>query len=182
MMSPRSPSSRRTGSALGETCQRPVSISVASPIRSSFRARAINSARSGRKASSVSGSGRRSENSWLFCASRSRTVEPGETVGVHLPLEALGRVLFALTPQLQGDDLAGPLADAMGDIVAGDVEGLAVLGDAAKEDVGVGMAGVVVIDRDPVELGPEIGLHLLHQIAGGLARVGRARPRPRPRR
>jgi hypothetical protein len=38
--------------------------------------------------------------------------------------------------------------------------------------MGVGMAGVVVIDRDLLELGPEVGLHLLHQIAGGQAQVG----------
>ena len=60
----------------------------------------------------------------------------------------------------------------MGDVVAGDVEGLAVVGDAPNDDVGVRVAGVVVIDRDPVELRPEVGFHLLHQIAGGLARVG----------
>lgn len=33
-------------------------------------------------------------------------------------------------------------------------------------------AGVVLICRDPVQLGPEVSFHLLHQIAGGLARVG----------
>ncbi len=33
------------------------------------------------------------------------------------------------------------------------------------------MAGIVVIDRDPVELGIEIAFHLLHQIAGGLAQI-----------
>jgi hypothetical protein len=33
-----------------------------------------------------------------------------------------------------------------------------------------------MIDRDPVELGPEVGLHLLHQITGGLTRVGQFHP------
>ncbi len=33
------------------------------------------------------------------------------------------------------------------------------------------MAGVVVIDRDPVELRSEVDFHLLHQVAGGLAQV-----------
>ena len=36
---------------------------------------------------------------------------------------------------------------------------------AAQDDVGMRMAGVVVIDGDPIELGAEIRLHLLHQIA-----------------
>jgi hypothetical protein len=60
----------------------------------------------------------------------------------------------------------------MGDIVTGDVEGLAVVRDAAQEDVGVRVTSVVVIDRDPVEPRPEVSFHLFHQIAGGLARVG----------
>ena len=71
---------------------------------------------------------------------------------------------------------SGPFANAKGDIVAGDVEGLAVVGDTAQEDMGVRVAGVVVIDRDPVELRSEVGFHLLHQRAGGLARVGQFRP------
>ena len=103
-------------------------------------------------------------------------VEPGEAVGVDLPLQAPCHLLLGLAAQLQGDDLAGPLANAVGDIVAGDVEGLAVLGDAAHQDMGVWVSGVVVIDRDPVELRPQVGFHLLHQIARGLARVGQLHP------
>ncbi len=103
-------------------------------------------------------------------------VEPGEAVGVHLALQALCHLLLGLAAQLQGDDLARPLANAMGDVVAGDVESLAVVGDAPNDDVGVRVSGVVVIDRDPVELGAEVGFHLLHQIAGGLARVGQLHP------
>ena len=34
------------------------------------------------------------------------------------------------------------------------------------------MAGVVVIDRDPVELRPEVSFHLLHQVACRCAQVG----------
>ena len=64
MMSPRSPSSRRIGSASGDTMQRPVSISVADPMRSSLRARSISSARFWRNVSSMSLSGRRSVNSF----------------------------------------------------------------------------------------------------------------------
>ena len=35
----------------------------------------------------------------------------------------------------------------------------------ANDDVGMGMAGVEVIDGDPVELGIEVALHLRHEIA-----------------
>src|SRR5262249_39910226 len=42
----------------------------------------------------------------------------------------------------------------------------------ANEDVAVGMAGVEVVDRDPIEPGVEILLHLPHHIAGEGAQVG----------
>ena len=70
-------------------------------------------------------------------------VEPGEAVGIHLPLHAPCHFQLGLAAELQGDDLARPLANAVGDVVAGDVEGLAVVGDAAHEDMGVRVAGVV---------------------------------------
>jgi hypothetical protein len=99
-------------------------------------------------------------------------VEPGEAIGIHLPLKLLRHLKLALPAQFPGNNLAGPFANAVGDIVAGDVEGLAVLGDTAHEDMGVRVAGIVVIDRDPVELGSEVSFHLGHQIAGGGARLG----------
>ncbi len=60
----------------------------------------------------------------------------------------------------------------MGDVVAGDVEGLAAVGDAPDDDVRMRVAGVVMIDRDPVEPSTEVGFHLPHQIAGSLPQVG----------
>jgi hypothetical protein len=102
-------------------------------------------------------------------------VEPGEAIGVHLPLKLLCYLKLGLAAQFPGNDLAGPFADAVGDIVAGDIEGLADLGDAAQEDMGVRVASVVMVDRNPVELRPEVIFHLLHQIAGRLARVGQLR-------
>src|ERR1700724_2609351 len=78
-------------------------------------------------------------------------VEPGEAIGIHLPLELLRDLQLGLPAQFPGHNLAGALANAIGDIVAGDIEGLAVVGDAAHEDMGVRVAGVVVVDRGPVE-------------------------------
>src|SRR3546814_2590560 len=53
----------------------------------------------------------------------------------------------------------------MGDILASDDQILAGVIDAAQHDVGVGMGGVEVIDRDPVETSAEVGPHLRHQPA-----------------
>ena len=99
-------------------------------------------------------------------------VEPGEAFGIYLALKLARHLLLRLAAQLQRDHLARPLADAVSDIVAGDVEALAVVGHAANEDVGVRVPGVVVIDGDPIESGPEVRLHLRHQPARGLAKVG----------
>ena len=79
--------------------------------------------------------------------------------------------MLALVPELPGDQLARPMTDAMGDVVAGDVENPAVIDDAAHDDVGMRMAGVVMVDRDPVEPGAEIHFHLTHEIAGEAAQV-----------
>jgi hypothetical protein len=94
-------------------------------------------------------------------------VEPGEAIGVHFPLKLLRDLKLALPAQFPRNNLAGPFANAVGDIVAGDVEDFAVLRDAAQEDMGVRVACVEVIDRDLVELGPEVSFHLLQEVARG---------------
>ena len=98
-------------------------------------------------------------------------VEPGQPLGVHLARQLASDFDLALMPKLQGDQLARPVADAMGDIVAGDIQNLAVASDAPDDDVGMGMAGVMVIDGDPVERGVQIRLHLPHQVTGKASKV-----------
>ena len=102
-------------------------------------------------------SGRRSTTPWSCCSAisiwSSRVSRSASTSSPSLrPTLELG-----LVAQFQRDQLARPMADAMGDVVAGDVEDLAVVEHAPDDDMGVGMAGVVVIDRDPVELRAEVG-------------------------
>lgn len=98
-------------------------------------------------------------------------VEPGQPLFADLEPQLLLDLPFALRPELQRHELGGPRPDAMGDVVAGDVEDLAVVGNAPKHHVSVGMPGVVMVDRDPVELGLEVLLHLRHQPAGEVAQV-----------
>ena len=74
-------------------------------------------------------------------------------------------------PQFQRDQFASPVADAKGDVVARDVEDFAVIGDAPDNDVGMGMAGVVVIHADPIKAGVQVLLHLPHEIAGEAAQI-----------
>src|SRR5207244_12337075 len=78
---------------------------------------------------------------------------------------------LALVTQFPGDQLACPVADAMGDVVAGDIEDAAVIEHAADDDVGVGMAGVVMVDRDPVEAGGEIQFTRATEVTGKATKV-----------
>src|SRR5450631_2487610 len=55
-------------------------------------------------------------------------VESGEAIGIYFPLKLLRDLQLVLPAQFPRHDLAGPLPNTVGDIVAGDVEGLAVLG------------------------------------------------------
>ena len=95
----------------------------------------------------------------------------------HLPIDSCQALGVDLEPELpldfqvgagskiQRDQLGNPLTHAPRDIVAGDDEVLALIVLAAKHDVRVRMTGVAMVDRDPVQPGPEIRLHLCHQAA-----------------
>ena len=98
-------------------------------------------------------------------------VEPRQALGRDLVLQLGLELDFTLVSQFPRDQVACPLADAVGDVIAGDVEDAAIIEDAADDDVGVGMAGVVMVDRDPVEPCGKIQLHLAHEVAGEAAKV-----------
>jgi hypothetical protein len=102
-------------------------------------------------------------------------VEPRQPFCVDLAGKLLGHVDLALVTQFPGHEFARPVADPVGDVVAGDVQNFAVAGDAAHDDVGVGMAGVVVVDGDPVEAGVEVLLDLPHQVPREAAQVAQFR-------
>ncbi len=98
-------------------------------------------------------------------------VEPGHPLGLDLVLQLRLKLDLTLVTQFPGYQLARPVADAIGDIVSGNVENAAVIKDATHDDVGVGMAGVVMIDRDPVEASGEIQFHLAHEVPREAAKV-----------
>jgi hypothetical protein len=93
-------------------------------------------------------------------------VEAGEAVLADLVPELLLDLELALGSKFQRDDLAGSMPNTMGDVIAGDVQDFAIVGDPADHHVRMGVAGVVVVDRDPVQLGLKVALHLLHQPSG----------------
>ena len=74
---------------------------------------------------------------------------------------------FEIRPwtQIEGDDLRGPLAQAMADIFPRDDEITVLIVLAAQNDMGVGVAGVEMIHRHPFELRSQILFHLCHEAA-----------------
>src|SRR4030088_3535167 len=104
MMSPRSPSSRITGSAFGDTIHLPVSISVASPIRSSLRARSIRRAILTEGVAHVLVGTQVGKLPPLLLGDQ-HPGEPREAIGIHLPLKLLRHLELALPAQFPGNDL-----------------------------------------------------------------------------
>ena len=101
-------------------------------------------------------------------------VDPGETLGGDLRPQLLAQLQVGLRSQLQGRPLLGAQAHAIGDVVLGDDQVFAEIVLAPDDDVAMRMAGVVVVDRHPIELGGEIGLHLGHHVAGEAAQIRQA--------
>ena len=93
-------------------------------------------------------------------------VDAGETVLVDLGRQLAGLLDLGDGAKLQRGQFARPLADAVGEIVAVDDKVLAQVILAAHDDMHMGMAGVVVIDRNPIEFRAKVGFHLAHEVAG----------------
>src|SRR6516225_8114312 len=64
------------------------------------------------------------------------------------------------------------MTNAVGDIISGDIEDTASVEDTANNDVGMGMAGVVMIDRDPVEARLQVLFDLAHQVTRETSQIG----------
>ena len=93
------------------------------------------------------------------------TIETGPALGTDLGLERSADLLLGPRPEFQFDERLGATAEAARDVVARDHQVTAILGPPAHQDVDVGVVGVPVIDRDPVEAAAQILLGLAHQVA-----------------
>ena len=95
----------------------------------------------------------------------SAAIEQREALLHHLPGQLGDALDLGLGAQLQRHQVLRARADAVADVVACHHQVLAAIVPTAHDHMGVGMAGVEMIDGDPIQLGAEIALHLLHEIA-----------------
>jgi hypothetical protein len=93
-------------------------------------------------------------------------IDAGEALGRDLGLELGPQLPIKLWAKLERRPFLGAQPNAVGDVVLRDDEVLPPVVAPANEDVAVGVTGVEVVDRNPIELGAEILLHLPHHIAG----------------
>ena len=111
-------------------------------------------------------------NSSLALFGGEHLVEPGPPLRLNLRLQFGLKLDLALVSEFQRHQLGSPMTDAVGDIVSGDIEDTASIQDTADDDVGMRMAGVVMIDRDPIEARLEVLLHLPHEVARETSEIG----------
>lgn len=78
--------------------------------------------------------------------------------------EVHGLALYQPRTQFQRHQFGRPFPHALGDVVAIDDQILPLIVAAIDDDVDVRMAGVEMIDGNPVELSAEVRFHLLHQV------------------
>ena len=97
---------------------------------------------------------------------RELPVEVGPALRLDLTFEVAPDLLIRAWAQLLRHEILCASTHAFLDVVARDDEILAVVGAAAQDDVDVGIVGVPMINAHPVQLGAEVLLHLVHQVAG----------------
>ncbi len=77
----------------------------------------------------------------------------------------LCRVELRSKPELPGAKMLGGAANSLLNVRSAHPQGGAIGFEAADHDVNMRVFGVVVLDRNPFEVGSEVLLHTVHQIA-----------------
>jgi hypothetical protein len=98
-------------------------------------------------------------------------VEPSPALGFDFALQGRSNLLFAARAKFQCDALFGTRSEAAADVIAADDQISAVISAAAYQDVHVGIVGVPMIHRDPVQPCIKVTFGIGHQFAGEGAEV-----------
>ncbi|KMZ13524.1 VirD2 components relaxase [Candidatus Burkholderia humilis] len=95
-----------------------------------------------------------------------RAIQARPTLLLDLASQCLLDLQLRARPQPFRRQFGGPMAEAIGNIVARDDEVAADIVTAPHDDVRVGIVGVPVIDRHPLQPGSQIGFHPRHEVTG----------------
>jgi hypothetical protein len=95
-----------------------------------------------------------------------RAVDTGEALSRDLGLKLGSQLQIGLRAEFERRPFLGTLPQPVRDVVLGDDEVLAEIVAAADYYVTVRVAGVEMVDRDPIEPRAEVFLHLRHHIPG----------------
>lgn len=87
-----------------------------------------------------------------------------EALSIHFTGELQCHVVFNLGTKFQCQELPRPHPQAMGHVVLGDDQVVAPVVLSPNDDMGVGLARVVMIYGHPIELGLQVPLHLRHEV------------------
>src|SRR5215475_11844581 len=108
----------------------------------------------------------------FICRHPDRNIETGPALRFHLPLQGRTDFMLWLGAEFSRDQVLGAGPQAVADVITGDDEIGAILRDAPHQQMDVRVVGVPMIDRDPLEPGPEITLHLGDEVAGEGFEIG----------
>src|SRR6266852_8323244 len=104
-----------------------------------------------------------------------RPIDAGEAILINLGRELALPLDRGNRTEFERHQLACPLANAMGDVIAVDDQILVQLISAVDDDMDMGMAGVEVIHRHPIELRSQVSFDLAYEVAGEAREVAELR-------
>src|SRR5665213_1409198 len=90
-------------------------------------------------------------------------VQVGQAILLDLPAEPVLDLQIGFWTQIEGYYLRRPLPHSMRDVFAGDNQIPVQLVSPPQNNMRMGMASIVVIDRDPIELGSQVFFHPFHE-------------------
>jgi len=93
-------------------------------------------------------------------------IEPRPALGRDFALQDGSNLKVALRTEFRRDEVLGARPHAARDVVPADHKVLAIIDPAADQQVDMGIIGVPVLDRDPVEPGLKVLLHVGEEVAG----------------
>ena len=104
-----------------------------------------------------------------------RPIDAGEAILIDLGRELALLLDFGDRTEFERHQLACSLANAMGDVIAIDDQILAQLITAIDNDMNMGMAGIKMVHRGPIELRSQVSFEFAHEVAGEAREVAELR-------